>query len=360
MKKLWKAIVITLVITMLGSLLVGCGSSSNNSSTPATEGQASESGDSAQASGNPELTLMLYWGTADNEYDPFAIAAHTFTDILVKNSNGRIKVDFYPNSVLGAERDAFEGVSMGTIDMALINNTPISGFVPECQVLDLPYLYPDKETIYRIFDGEIGKQIDQKILDQYNVMSLGIFDGGFRQMYNNVRPIVKPEDMKGIKFRSMESPLYMNMFKNLGANPTAMAYTEVYTGLQQGTVDGFEIGISTFYTNKFYEVTKYMSLTNHTFTSIRLLMSKDKWDTIPEDLQQIILDSVKEALPIAREKNDANEQKMLEMIKAEGIEINEIADPEAFKKACEPVWYILEDQIGKDLLKSVIEAVAQK
>lgn len=349
MKNPLKTIVIALVLTMLCGLLAGCGKSTQSPESQNTE-------DPTKGSEESELTLMLYWGTADNEYDPFAIAAHVFTDILVEKSGGRIKVDFYPNSVLGAERDAFEGVSMGTIDMALINNTPIGGFVPECQVMDLPYLYPDKETLYEIFDGEIGDQINQKMIDSYNVMTLGIFDGGFRQMYNNTRPVSTPADMKGIKFRSMENTVYLNMFKNLGANPTAMAYTEIYTGLQQGTVDGFEIGIATYYTNKFYEVTKYMSMTNHTFTPIRLLMSMDKWSTIPQDLQEIIQASVEEALPIAREKNDANEEHMLELIKAEGIEINELADSKEFKAACEPIWYMFEDEIGSDLLNSVIEA----
>lgn len=370
-KRTQKLSAVMLTAALLCGVAAGCGSGETGTTgaqtqapgttgaeTTAAQTTAEAAGETTQAgsTGTAELTLQLAWGTADNEYDPFAIAAHVFSDIVTEKSGGRIALEFYPNSVLGAERDTFEGVSMGTIDMCLINNTPIGGFVPECQVLDMPYLYPDKETIWKIVDGEIGAVIDQAILDDYGVISLGVFDGGFRQMYNNVRPILAPDDMKGITMRSMENTVYLEMFKALGANPTAMPFTEIFTGLQQSTVDGFEIGIATYYTNNFHEVTKYMSLTNHTFTPIRLLIGQDKWNSIPEDLQNILLESVKEALPEARQQNDANEEKMLGIIKDAGVEINEINDMNQFKEKCQDIWYLFEDEVGSDLLNSVIEA----
>lgn len=353
---------IALILSAALLILPGCGAQSApaaaqaSSAAPASAPAATPSSTATSAAA-PELSLMLYWGTADNEFDPFAIAAHSFTDIVEAKSNGRIEIVHYPNSVLGAERDAFEGVSMGTIDMALINSTPIGGFVPQSQITDMPYLFPDKETIFRIFanDHEIGKEINDAIFDAYNVMSLGIYDGGFRQMYNNVRPVATPEDMKGIKFRSMENTVYLEMFKSLGANPTAMAYTEVFTGLQQGTVDGFEIGIATYFTNNFNEVTKYMSLTNHTFTPIRLLMSGSKWKTIPADLQKILLESVEESLPIARAKNDANEGAILDKIRASGVQVNELTAPDAFSEKCAFIWEMFRDAVGSDLLDKVLK-----
>ena len=354
-----------LALILACSLLGGCGGkkgqedsgNSPQSGVSSNEPGSSEpSGSGPSGTAAPEVTLQLAWGTADDENDPFAIAAHVFTDIVTEKSGGRIAIEFFPNSVLGAERDTFEGISMGTIDMGLINHTPIGGFVPECQVLDMPYLFPDKETIWKIVDGEIGATIDKAILDSYGVISLGVFDGGFRQMYNNTRPIYTPDDMNGITMRSMENTVYLEMFKSLGANPTAMPFTEIFTGLQQKTVDGFEIGISTYYTNNFHEVTKYMSLTNHTFTPIRLLIGQAKWDSIPADLQQILKESVAEALPAAREKNDAKEAEMLEVIKAANVEINEINSVDEFKGKCEHIWYLFENEVGSELLSSVIDA----
>lgn len=349
-----------MVLILACALLSGCGGKTDkqDDSNAPSQGSAPSvepSGNDAAGTNAPEVTLQLAWGTADDENDPFAIAAHVFSDIVTEKSGGRIAIEFFPNSVLGAERDTFEGISMGTIDMGLINNTPIGGFVPECQVLDMPYLYPDKETIWEIVDGEIGAKIDQAILDSYSVISLGVFDGGFRQMYNNIRPIYAPDDMNGITMRSMENTVYLEMFKALGANPTAMPFTEIFTGLQQKTVDGFEIGISTYYTNNFHEVTKYMSLTNHTFTPIRLLIGQAKWDSLSSDLQQILKESVAEALPLARERNNAKEAEMLDVIKNAGVEVNEITSIDEFKDKCENIWYLFEDEVGADLLNSVIE-----
>ena len=313
-----------------------------------TMGLAAGTATTVQAAEEP-ITLQLAWGTADSEYDPFAIAAHAFAEIVEEKSEGRIKIEFYPNSVLGGERDTFEGVSMGTIDLGLINTTPIGSFVPPAQLYDMPYFFPPKDKVWEIADGEVGAMIDQAILDSYNEVTLGCFDGGYRMMYNNVRPIVTPDDMKGLTMRSMESTVYLEMYSNLGANPTAMAFPEIFTGLQQKTVDGFEIGMAVYYTNNFHEVTKYMSLTNHTFTCIRLLINQDKLNGLPEDLQQIIRESAEEAETVSRAANAEKEKEMLGFIADAGVEINEV-DTAPFKELCTPIWDEFESEIGADLM----------
>lgn len=339
-----KGLALLLSIAMCCALFTACGN-----------GNTANNGTAGEENGEETYTLQLAWGTADSEYDPFAIAAHTLQEVVTEKTNGRITFEFFPNSVLGAERDTFEGVSMGTIDTGLINNTPIGGFVPQCQVLDMPYLFPDKETIWEIVDGELGAQVDKCMLDSYSVMSLGVFDGGFRHMYNNVRPIYTPDDMNGLTMRSMENTVYLEMFKALGANPTAMAFTEIFTGLQQKTVDGFEIGMAVYYTNNFHEVTKYMSLTSHTFTPIRFIIGADKFNSLPADLQQLLQESVDEAEQLQRERYAAKETEMLGMIKDAGVEINEVTDIAQFSEKCKDIWGLFEDQIGSDLLNSVID-----
>lgn len=361
MKRIEKNAAVVLALALAVSL-GACGSSSGTTEA-ATESVAETAAETSaeetkaaetEAASDDVYTLQLAWGTADSEYDPFAIAAHSFAEIVEEKSNGRIKIEFFPNSVLGAERDTFEGISMGTIDMGLINTTPIGSFVPEAQLYDMPYFFPSKDAVWEIADGEVGAMIDQAILDDYGEVTLGCFDGGYRMMYNNAHPINTPEDMKGLTMRSMESKVYLDMYTNLGANPTAMAFTEIFTGLQQNTVDGFEIGMAVYYTNNFQEVTKYMSLTNHTFTCIRLLIGQDKLNSLPEDLQQIIREAAEEAEVASRAENEAKEAEMLGFIADAGVEINEV-DTEPFKELCTPIWDDFEGEIGSDIMAAAKE-----
>ena len=303
-----------------------------------------------------EFELKFYWVTSDNADDPYAIAGHTFKEIVEKKTNGRVLIHLFPNGVLGNERDAFEGLTMGTIDMGVFVNAAVGGFVKEFQVLDLPFVFTGNEQVDTILDGPFGKELLQRF-ERVGVVGFGFAEGGFREIINKVRPIVVPDDMKGVKFRVMENPIYVGMFKALGSNPTPITWGESFTATQQGTVDGLEIPISVIHQNKFYEVTKYLSLTHHTYSPLPLVMSKRRFDKLPADIQEAIRASFAEMIPIQRAQNRANVLRLQEDLAARGMVVNEIKDPELFREKVRPMYQEYADTVGKDIMESFFKAI---
>jgi len=327
-----------LVLVFAAAMFAGC--SKQESKAPAAD---------------KKYVLKFYWTTVDGEKDPYAIAARTFKTLVEKKTQGRVEVKLYPNSQLGGERDAIEGISLGTIDMGVITNAPISGFVPQFQILDLPFIFDNIEQAHKILDGEFGQSL-LKRLETRGIKGLGFAEGGFRHMINNVRPIKTPDDVQGVKFRVMENPTYIGMFKALGSNPTPMAWGETFTAVQQKTIDGLEIPIPVIYQNKFYEVTKYLSLTNHTYSPLVFMISLKTWDKLPADIQKAVVDSVKEAIPVQRSKNAANVNQLLEELKAKGMEVNSVNSPQAFREKVKPLYKEFEGKIGKDVMDAFFAA----
>jgi tripartite ATP-independent transporter DctP family solute receptor len=308
------------------------------------------SDDSVNSEGGDEsYSLKIAWNTSDNTDDPYAIAAREFKTAAESKSNGKITVELYPNEQLGKERDVFEGMSMGTVDMAVMTNAPISGFVPQFQVLDLPYIFTSEEEAYEILDGDLGKELLSLLKDQ-NIKGLGFAEGGFRHMINNERPVNTPSDVEGVKYRVMENPVYIGMFDALGSNPTPMSWGETFTSVQQGTIDGLEIPIPVIHQNKFYEVTDYLSLTSHTYSPLVIMISEKAYNELPEDLQLVVQEAVDEAVVNQRAKNKDNVERLLNDLSDQGMQINEVENINEFKEKMMPLYEEFEDDIGKDLL----------
>ncbi|MDR2528623.1 MAG: TRAP transporter substrate-binding protein [Synergistaceae bacterium] len=302
-----------------------------------------------------EFELKFYWVTSDNPDDPYAISGHTFKEILEKKTEGRVVVHLFPNGVLGNERDAFEGLTLGTIDMGAYSNAFVSGFVKEFQTLDLPFVFSGYEQVDRVLDGPFGKSL-LKNLERVNVVGLGFTEGGFREMINKARPIKLPEDMRGVKFRVMENPIYVGMFKNLGSNPTPIAWSETFTATQQGTVDGLEIPIPVIHQNKYYEVTKYLSLTHHTYSPLCIAVSKRRFERFPADIQAAIRESVDEMVPIQRKTNRENIARLQADLRAKGMEVNEIQDAALFREKVRSMYQEYADVVGKDVMDAFFKA----
>ena len=184
-------------------------------------------------------------------------------------------VQLFASATLGNERDMIEGISLGTLEMCLSSTGPLPNFSKEFQVFDLPFIITDKERAYEVMDGEIGKEILSS-LESINIKALGFWENGFRHISNSKKEIVKPEDMAGIKIRTMENPIHMATFQLLGAMPTPMAFSELFTALQQGTIDGQENPLVIFDTNKFSEAQDYLSLTGHVYSPSVMMISNSK------------------------------------------------------------------------------------
>lgn len=208
-----------------------------------------------------------------------------------------------------------------------------------------------------MLDGELGQQLADN-LRAHGVVSLGAAEGGFRNMINNTRPVRTPEDVAGVKYRTMQNPVFIEMFSSLGGSPVPMAWGEVFTAMQQGTVDGLEIPTSVVNSNNYAEVSKYLSFTRHTYSAIHLLMSERTFDGLPEDVQQAVLDAGDAAIEQQREAVAAAEAKVVSALEEKGMQINEIDDAGAFRARVGPVYERFEPTIGEELLESALRAVS--
>lgn len=304
------------------------------------------------------ITLRFGWCTSAGPTDPYAIAARQFKKALEEFAPGQFNVELYPNRQLGDEKEMLEGLSFGTIDMAVITNSPISRIAPPFQVNDMPFIYANEEQAYRVLDGPIGQQL-LKTLEKKNIIGLAFAEGGFRQMINNVRPIYLPKDVAGIKWRVMPNPVYIEMFRALGGNAVPMPWGEVFTAVQQGTVDGLEIPIAVIYNNGFYEVCKYLSLTNHTYSALGILIAKRTYQKLTPEQREAVRKAAIKASREERRMNRQNVAKLIEKLKAKGMRVNEVKDFSAFRQKVKPVYDKFRSSIGEELFERVLAEVSR-
>jgi len=303
------------------------------------------------------IILKFGWTTAAGKTDPYAITARQFKKALEEVAQGQFDIQFFPSRQLGDEKEMLEGLSFGTLDMAVITNSPISRIALPFQVNDMPFIYGNKEQAYKVLDGPIGQKLMKTLEAKKNIIGFGFAEGGFRQMINNVRPVFSPEDVDGIKWRVMPNPVYIGMFRALGGNAVPMAWGEVFTAMQQGTIDGLEIPIAVIYNNYYFEVAKYLSLTNHTYSALGLLMSKRKYNSLTPDQQTAVRKAARKAIDEERRMNTENVKILIDTIKEKGMKINQIRDPKAFRAKVKPVYEKFRPSIGSELLDSVLAEV---
>ena len=302
------------------------------------------------------IVLKFGWTTAAGETDPYAITARQFKKALEEVAPGQFEVQFFPSRQLGDEKEMLEGLSFGTLDSAVITNSPISRIALPFQVNDMPFIYGSKQEAYKVLDGPAGQKL-MKSLERKNIIGFGFAEGGYRQMINNTRPVYTPEDVEGIKWRVMPNPVYIGMFRSLGGNAVPMAWGEVFTAMQQGTIDGLEIPIAVIYNNSYFEVAKYLSLTNHTYSALGLLMSKRRYESLTPDQKAAVRKAARKAIEEERRMNMANVKALIEKIKEKGMQVNEVKDPKAFRVKVKPVYEEFRPTIGSDLLDAVLAEV---
>lgn len=271
------------------------------------------------------------------EEDIFHIQSVKFKELIEKATGGEIEIQIFPKGQLGGkETDLISMVQMGTIGLATITCGPITTFDPFFGILDMPFLFTSKEQAYKVLDGPIGKRFFDS-LAKIGIQGLAFGERGLRNVSNNVRPITKPEDLSGIKIRVMESPIYIETFKALGANPIPMGWGEVYTALQQGTIDAQENPPWVIWAFKIYEVQKYYSLTGHSYAGNVIMMNKDLLESFDADTQKILVNAAKEASAYERKVNNEGVAQTLKNLTEKGMKINDV-DRRPFQKACEAVY----------------------
>jgi TRAP-type transport system periplasmic protein len=305
----------------------------------------------AEAARTVKLTHVV------NEQDAFHISALKFKEVVEERTNGDIVVEIHPNAELGDERTLLEGMQLGTIDMGVITNGPIANFLPEMAVFEMPFLFGSPEEAYHILDGEIGQEVLGR-LSNIRMHGLAYSERGFRNLTNSVRPVKKASDIEGLKIRLMESPLYVDTFKALGANAVPMAWTECLTGLSQGTIDGQENPIVVVYSFKLYESQDYMTIDRHTYAPATIIASDKLWNSLTAEEQAIFEEAAELGGQAARDYNNDNEAEQLQFIKDQGMIVEENPDLDTFREAVMPVYEKYGPQFG-GLLEEIQEALAE-
>ncbi|WP_299233056.1 TRAP transporter substrate-binding protein [uncultured Halomonas sp.] len=290
-----------------------------------------------------------------NEQDGFHLAAMKFEELVEERTAGKLDIELYPNATLGDERTLLEGMQIGTVDMGVITNGPVANFLEEMAVFELPFLFPSPEAAYEALDGEIGQELLDR-LSEVNLKGLAYAERGFRNLTNSERAVESPEDIDGLRIRVMENPVYVDTFRELGANAVPMAWTEALTAMQQGTIDGQENPVNVIHSFKLHETQDHMTLSRHTYAPALFVMGMPAWNKLPEAAQSVIEQAAQEAAEHERRVNAEMEAEQLAALREAGMQIVEEPDIAAFQQAVTPVYEQYGEQFG-DYLPRIQEAL---
>jgi C4-dicarboxylate-binding protein DctP len=289
---------------------------------------------------------------------PKGKGADKFKELAEKYSNGKVKVEVYPNSTLYKDKEELEALQLGAVQMLAPSNSKFGPIgVKDFEVFDLPYLLPTKKSLRAVTDGPIGKAM-LKQLDSKGMVGLAYWDNGFKVMSAN-KPLRMPADYKGLKFRIQSSKVLEAQFRALGAIPQVMAFSEVYQALQTGVVDGQENTPSNMYTQKMHEVQKHTTLTNHGYIGYVVVVNKKFWDGMPADVRGQVEKAMTEATAYANEISEKENIEALDEIKKSGkseLITPTAAETEAMRKAMEPLYTDMASRVGKKLIDDVVKA----
>ena len=289
---------------------------------------------------NPPISAeptVIKLGMTINEQDSFFVCATKFSELVEERTNGAYDIQLFPNSSLGDERTMLESMQMGTLDSGIITSGPFVNFVPEFGVLDLPFLFPDNASAYKVLDGEIGKEILSK-LEDHDLKGLAYSERGFRNLTNSVRPVRTAEDIKDLKIRVMENEVYLSAFKAMDVNAVPMAWTEALTALQQGTIQGQENPVNVIHAYKMWDSQKHVTMTRHAYAAAVITFSEEVFNSLPADVQEIFVQAAQEAAEYERAWVAENEEAQIADLKANGMELIEEPDLESFRQAVQTVY----------------------
>ncbi|MEY8099368.1 DctP family TRAP transporter solute-binding subunit [Falsihalocynthiibacter sp. S25ZX9] len=300
-----------------------------------------------------ETTLKL--AHAAPESDLQQTMSLFFKEQVEARTDGNVMVNIFPSGQLGNDAQMIDGIRSGIIDLAMVGLNNYSGLMPESAAFTLPFMFPTREAAYQVLDGPVG----QGVLDQmgeFGLKGLGFPENGYRNMTNNRGPIKVPADVAGLQMRVNNSIALNDMFSALDANPQQIPVAELYTALETGVVDAQDHPIGVTLSFKFYEVQKFLSLTQHAYSPLALAMNNNAFEGLSADEQTVILEVAAEAVAMQRELSIAKEDEMLAALEADGMTINRDVDGNAFQEAIKPVWEAFIETNGDGLVNAILEA----
>ena len=303
-----------------------------------------------------ETVIKIGHGAAESFHMHRALLK--FEELVETGSNGEIYVQIFPSSQMGPDREMIEGVQTGVLEMAIPPSSFFAGWDPAFAVIELPYMYASKDIAFDVLDGAAGDGMLARVENQ-GLVGLGWLELGVRNVTNNVRPIASPQDLEGVKLRTMKVPAHVATFESLGANPTPMNFGEVYSALQQGVIDGQENPLAIITSQRFYEVQKYLSTTGHVFAVYMPVVSKPFFDSLSAEHQQLIRASMARARAHQAELVAAEDASQLDEIRSAGVEVLELTaeQRQAFADQTESVRLQYRDEVGAEAYDAWVAAV---
>lgn len=288
--------------------------------------------------------------------------AVSFKQYVESKSGGRIKVEIYPACQLGSEREMLEGVQAGLVEMANTSEGSVAGFYPGILATAIPYAFKSRRIAWEVLDGPFGQKLAENIRKKTGLRALDINDNGYRNFTNNVRPIRTPADLKGLKIRTMENPAHMKMVEALGAKPTPIAWAEVYSALQLGTVDGQENPVSLIVAKRFFEVQKYCTLDGHIFSIDFTWINDNFYQNLPPDLRQIVQDGAEMSGLVHRGMKILTNALGVDVLLKNGMQVYTPSDKEVlmYQNACQkPVIDWIKSKVGSTLVDEFLAAIKE-
>ena len=283
---------------------------------------------------------------------PEGIALTAMAEEIKQRTGGKVEIKLHPAGALGGDREAIEGVQIGTVDMTISSTSIFANFVPDVQVFDIPFLFRDFDHAQGVLDGPVGKEILAKF-DARGFKGLGLGGIGFRQLTNSKRVVSGVEDVKGLKIRTQENPIHLQVWRALGALPTPMALPEVFTALQQGVVDGQENPIGAIINNKFGQVQKFLTLSNHAFTPVALVMSPKAYATLTDDEKKIFNEAALKAMALCKLEVAKVEKTGVDTLRQLGLQVVEKVDTAKFQDMLKPTFAELAKRFGESTINRI-------
>jgi tripartite ATP-independent transporter DctP family solute receptor len=334
-----------LLMAFIVLFLVACSGDSEDDSANDSGTENSSSNDAGSSENSDEtVTLRL----AENHPDdyPTTIGDKEFARLVEEKTDGRYKIEVYSGGQLGEESDVLEQVQLGTIELTRVNAIPLTQFSQDIGVLSLPYLFDDEEAKWDKLNGDVGQEL-LGTLDGSNLVGLAFYDSGERSFYNTERPIVSPEDMKGLKIRVQNSELAIDIVETLGASATPMEYGEVYSALQTGVIEGAENNFPSYYTSNHYDVAKYFTVNGYQGTPEVLIASQSIWDKLSDEDKKLFQEAALESVSVQREAWAELTEEARDAVVEAGSELIEVDDISVWRNAVQPVYDKYGDQYGE-------------
>lgn len=323
MKKRIFSISVALALTL--GCLAGCGGNGSSAGGSGTGGK-----------------IELRMAQASAADGAIGQSMEKFAELVKEKSNGNIEITVFHNGQLGTERDNVEACQLGNLDIAVVNNSVMANFIPWFSAFDLPYVIEDTDHADKVFLGEIGDEM-LSAMDDIGIHGLSIWESGFRNLTNSVRPVNSLADVSGLRIRVMENPVHQALWMALGADAVPMNWSDAYTGMQQGAIDGEENPTTVIDKNNVAEVNDELAITEHVYSTVAVIMSPSVWNSLGEENQKIITEAMDEVEVSERELSRQMEQEALETLQSEGMNVT-YPDKSEFITATQSV----RDEYGKD------------